>query len=141
MCLYRLAHGCTFMTGDLFGVAESTAHVIFIEVCKAIVSKMYDKFVYLPRNIEFEGWRKELQNSLENWKFPCVGPWDGFHVFVSTKLNNFYSFKKRYSVTIMDLNVALSFSVISSSGSSNLLGLFSFSLSFSFLKSCSYSFA
>ena len=30
LCLYRLAHGCTFLTvGDLFGVAESTAHIIF----------------------------------------------------------------------------------------------------------------
>ena len=63
ICLYRLAHGCTFMTtGDLFGVAESTAHVIFIEVCKAIVLKMYDEFVYLPKNVE--EWRKELENFL-----------------------------------------------------------------------------
>ena len=30
ICLYRLAHGCTYSTvGDLFGVAESTASVIF----------------------------------------------------------------------------------------------------------------
>ena len=28
--------------------------------------------------------------------FPCVGAWDGFHVYVSTKLKNFYSYKKRY---------------------------------------------
>ena len=83
ICLYRLAHGCILMTtGDLFGVVESTAHVIFIEVCKAIVLKMYDEFVYLPKNVE--EWRKELQN---------------------------------------------------------LLGLFSISLSFSFLKSCSESLA
>ena len=39
ICLYRLAHGCTYSTaGDLFGVAESTATVIFNEVCKALVS-------------------------------------------------------------------------------------------------------
>ena len=38
LCLYRLAHGCTcFTVGDLFGDAESTAHIIFQEVCKAIV--------------------------------------------------------------------------------------------------------
>ena len=38
LCLYRLAHGCTFVTaGDLFGVAESTAQVIFQDVCKVIV--------------------------------------------------------------------------------------------------------
>ena len=100
LCLYRLAHGCTFLTvGDLFGVAESTAHCIFHDVCKAIVECLYDKFVYLPRNLD--EWNQELRNFLENWEFPCVGAWDGFHVYISTKLKNFYSFKKRYSVTNM----------------------------------------
>ena len=33
ICLYRLAHGCTFLTvGDLFGAAAPTAHCIFQEV-------------------------------------------------------------------------------------------------------------
>ena len=53
LCLYRLAHGCTFLTvGDLFGVAESTAQVIFQDFCKAIVGCLYDRLVYLPRNLE-----------------------------------------------------------------------------------------
>ena len=100
LCLYRLAHGCTFFTvGDLFGVKESTAHSIFQDVCKAIVQCLYDKFVYLPRNID--EWSQELKHFLENWEFPCVGAWDGFHIYISTKLKNFYSFKKRYSVTNM----------------------------------------
>ena len=35
ICLYRLAHGYTYSTvGDLFGITESTASVIFNEVCK-----------------------------------------------------------------------------------------------------------
>ena len=39
ICLYRLAHGSTYSTvGDLFGVAESTASVIFNQVCKILVS-------------------------------------------------------------------------------------------------------
>ena len=51
ICLYRLAHGCTYSTvGYLFGVAESTASVIFNQVCKILVSNLYDRFVYLPRN-------------------------------------------------------------------------------------------
>jgi len=38
LCLYKLPHGCTNLTvGDLFGVAESTAHIIFPNICKAIV--------------------------------------------------------------------------------------------------------
>ena len=100
LCLYRLAHGCTFLTvGDLFGVAAPTAHCIFMEVCKTIVKTLYDRFVFLPRTPE--EWTNELQKFLENWEFPCVGAWDGFHVYVSTNLKNFYSYKKRYSVTNM----------------------------------------
>jgi hypothetical protein len=100
ICLYRLAHGCTYNTvGDLFGVAESTAAVIFNEVCKILVSAFYDQFVKLPR--DSSEWKQELRNFLENWEFPCVGAWDGFHVYISTKLKNYFSFKKRYSVSCM----------------------------------------
>ncbi|CAH3030183.1 unnamed protein product [Porites evermanni] len=87
ICLYRLAHGYTYSTvGDLFGVAESTASVIFNQVCKILVSTLYDRF-------------QGFESFLENWEFPCVGAWDGFHVYVSTKLKNYFSFKKRYSVS------------------------------------------
>ena len=100
ICLYRLAYGCTYSTvGDLFGVAESTASVIFNQVCKIPVSTLYDRCVYLPRNRA--EWKHELESFLENWEFPCVGAWDGFHVYVSTKLKNYFSFKKRYSVSSM----------------------------------------
>lgn len=100
ICLYRLAHGCTFLTvGDLFGVAAPTAHCIFMDVCKAIVKNLYDRFILFPRTSE--EWKQEMQAFLENWEFPCVGAWDGFHVYVSTALKNFYSYKKRYSVTNM----------------------------------------
>ena len=100
LCLYRLAHGCTFLSvGDLFGVAESTAHSIFQDVCTAIVKYLYDILVFSPRNLE--EWSHELQSFLENWGFPCVGAWDGFQVHVSTQLKNFYSYKKRYAVTNM----------------------------------------
>ena len=100
ICLYRLAHGCTYSTvGDLFGVAESTATVIFNEVCKTLVSAFYDQFVDLPTDTA--EWKEELRNFLENWEFPCVGAWDGFHVYVCTKLKNYFSFKKRYSVSCM----------------------------------------
>ena len=85
ICLYRLAHGCTYDTiGDLFGVAPSTAAVIFNKVCKVLVSTLYDRSVYLPRNTD--EWIHELEKFLEDWEFPCVGAWDGFHVYISTKL-------------------------------------------------------
>ena len=98
ICLYRLAHGCTYSTvGDLFAVAESTASVIFNQVCKILVSTLYDRFVCLPRNSA--EWKQELESFLEKWEFPCVGALDGFHVYVSTKLTNYFNFKKRYSVS------------------------------------------
>ena len=65
---------------------------------------MYDNFVALPKN-EKE-WKAELTLFLEDWEFPCVGAWDGFHVYVNCHLKNFFSFKKRYSVTNMGLMAA-----------------------------------
>ena len=100
LTLYRLAHGCSYTTvGDLFGVAPSTACTIFNHVIRCIVQALYDDYVVLPRNEE--EWKNELNAFLENWEFPCVGAWDGFHVYISCNLKNFFSFKKRYSVTNM----------------------------------------
>jgi hypothetical protein len=48
-----------------------------------------------------EEWSHELKGFIENGEFPCVGAWDGFHVYVSTTLKICYSFKKRYSVSNM----------------------------------------
>ena len=46
ICLYRLAHGCTYSTvGDLFGVAESTASVIFNQALQLHADlSVYPKF-------------------------------------------------------------------------------------------------
>ena len=95
ICSYGLAHGCTFNTiGDLFGVAAPTVAVVFNEVCKVHIHILYDRFVYLPRNTH--EWIQELESFLEDWEFPCVGAWDRFHIFVCSKLKNYFSFKKRY---------------------------------------------
>ena len=100
LTLYRLAHGCSYTTvGDLFGVAPSTACTIFNHVIRCIVQALYDDYMVLPRNEE--EWKNEINAFLENWEFPCVGAWDGFHVYISCNLKNFFSFKKRYSVTNM----------------------------------------
>ena len=40
---------------------------------------------------------------MENYEFPCVGAWDGFHVHVSTDLKNHFSFKNKYTITSMGL--------------------------------------
>ena len=71
----------------------------FNEVCRVLVAKFYDRYVYLPRTDD--EWEAELRGFLENYGFPCVGAWDGFHVQWTTKLKNHYSFKKKYTVNNM----------------------------------------
>ena len=59
---------------------------------------MYDEYVKLP-----DDWEVELRGFLENYEFPCVGVWDGFHVYIESKLKSYFSFKKRYSMSNMGL--------------------------------------
>ena len=100
LTVYRLAHRCPYSTvGDSFGVAPSTACTIFNSVINVIVQSMYDDLVTLPQSDE--EWKKALTSFIEDWEFPCVGAWDGFHVYINCHLKNFFSFKKRYSVTNM----------------------------------------
>ena len=90
---YRLAHGCTFtVLEDLFGESLENCCVIFNKVCRVLVSKMYDQYVKLPETDD--EWEMELKGFLENYKFPCIGAWDGFHVFISSNLKNHFNFKK-----------------------------------------------
>ena len=59
---------------------------------------MYDAFVVSPKN-QAE-WETELKNFIENYEFPCVGAWNGFHnIYVCSKLKSYFSFKKRYTVS------------------------------------------
>ena len=48
-------------------------------------------------------WKAELKGFLENYNFPCVGAWDGFYVYVSSKLKSCFSFKKRYCMSNLGL--------------------------------------
>ena len=97
---YRYAHGVSFHTiGDLFGISKELACTIFNKTSRAIVFHLYDEFVKLPTTED--EWQEELKGFIENYGFPCVAAWDGFHIYVSTRLKQFYSFKKRYTVTNM----------------------------------------
>ena len=40
---------------------------------------------------------------MENYELPCAGAWDGFHVYISSKLKSYFSFKKRYTMTNLSL--------------------------------------
>ena len=69
---------------DLFGVSISAAIQAFNKVICLLVVKIFDAYVRLPI-IEDES-ETELPGFIENYEFPCVRPWDGFHVCVSSKL-------------------------------------------------------
>ena len=66
-------------------------------VCRVLVSRLYDRHVRLPETEE--EWEKETRGFIENYEFPCIGAWDGFHVYVSTMMKKYYSYKKRYTMT------------------------------------------
>ena len=102
LTIYRLGHGCSFSTvADLFGVSISLAELTFNNVTRVLVAKMYDSYVTLPQNTQ--EWTEDVKSFIENYEFPCVGAWDGFHVYVSSKIKSFFSFKKRYSMSNLAL--------------------------------------
>lgn len=102
LTLYRLAHGCSFSTlEDVFGWSIPTNDQTFNHVCRVLVQRLYDRYVRLPETDE--EWITEIKGFIENYEFPCIGAWDGFHVYISSNLKSYFSFKKRYSISNMGL--------------------------------------
>ena len=100
--LYRVAHGCSLSTlEDVFGWSIPTNDKTFNYVCRVLVQRLYDRYIRLPETEE--EWTAEIKGFTENYEFPCVGAWDGFHVYVSSQLKSYFSFKKRYSISNMGL--------------------------------------
>ena len=62
---------------------------------------LYDRYVPLPTTDE--EWQSKVRVFLENCEFPCVGAWDGFHVYINNQLKNYFSFKKRCSMMNLGL--------------------------------------
>ena len=79
----------------------SLAEQVFASVSRELIRNLFTEFVKIPNTKEER--RQEASGFIENYGFPCIGAWDGFHVYVSTKLKNFYSFKKRYTISNMGL--------------------------------------
>ena len=48
---------------------------------------MSNDYIKLPTSDE--EWKDELKDLIENFEFPCISAWDGFHVYISSKLKNF----------------------------------------------------
>ena len=66
-----------------------------------MVVSLYDRYVRLSTT--GKEWQNEIRGFLENYEFPCVGAWDGFHVYINSQLKNHFSFKERYSMTNLGL--------------------------------------
>ena len=62
---------------------------------------LYDELVKILQTEE--EWVNEFKFFMENYEFPCVGAWDGFHVHVSTHLKHHFNFKNYYTITSMEL--------------------------------------
>ena len=102
LTIYKLAHGCTFMViGDVFGISKSLATQTFNHVVMELVVNLFDEYVKMPSTKQ--EWINEIKSFIENYEFPCIGAWNGFHVYVYSKLKNNYNFKHRYSVSNMGL--------------------------------------
>ena len=94
LTIYRMGTGCTYSTlSDLFGVSVSAASTFFNKICRLMVVSLYDRYVRLPTTDE--EWQNEIRGFLENHKFPCVGAWAGFHVYIKSQLKNYFNFKKK----------------------------------------------
>lgn len=50
-------------------------------MCRVLVQRLYDQQVKLPET-ELE-LMTEIKGLIGNYESPCVGPWDGFHVYIS----------------------------------------------------------
>ena len=64
-----------------------------------LVATLFDRYVHMPKTDD--EW--EVRGFLENYEFSCFAAWDGIHVYVSSKLKNYFSFKKRYIVINLGL--------------------------------------
>ena len=102
LTIYRMTHSCSLkVLKDLFGVSQSLATVIFNKVIRVMVITLYKEFAHLSASED--EWRNECKNFLENYEFPCIGAWDGFHVQAATSLKNYCSIKNKYTITSMGL--------------------------------------
>ena len=95
--LYRLAHEVTYtILEDVFGILKESRRVFFNKVISLIVAYFYDEYVKLPETDE--QWEVEVHGFIENYGFPAVGAWDGFHIHVNLQLKANFSFKKKCMV-------------------------------------------
>ena len=103
---YRLAHWLTYtILEDVFGISEELGCVFFNKVICLIVAYFYDKYMKLPETDE--QWEVGVRGFIENYGFPAVDAWDGFHIHVNSQLKANFSFKKKVYGEQLGFNLAL----------------------------------
>ena len=102
LIIYRLATGRSCKTlAALFSLSVPSVNEFFSKICRISVGTLYDKYVRLPE--AKAEWGAEVKGFLENYEFPWVSAWNGFHVYVNSNLQSYFGFKKRYSMTNLGL--------------------------------------
>ena len=88
-------HGVTYtVLADVFGISKESECVFLNKVIRLTVAFFYDEYVKLPETDE--EWEVEVCGFIENYGFPAVGAWNGFHIHVIPQLKANFSFKKVY---------------------------------------------
>ena len=64
---------------------------------RLLVARLYK--VHVRLTLREEECKLELPRFIENFEFSWGGAWDDFHIYVYSKLKQFYRFKKRYTMT------------------------------------------
>ena len=100
LTLYRVGHSCTYpVVVDIFGNTEPLFVKFFIMFAisrlPGCITKTYICLVLTMAS--------RTTSFIENCKFPCAGTWNGLHIYTTTKQEQYCVFKKRYSVSNMEL--------------------------------------
>ena len=57
---------------------------------------MNDDYVKLPSSSD--EWETQFRAFIKSYEFPCVGAWDGFHVYAFSKIKSYVSFSPRKGI-------------------------------------------
>lgn len=100
-----MATGDSFQTiAFSYRLGHSTVQSIVLEVCYAIILKLKEKCLPMPRE---EDWKTISNEFWEIWNFPyCIGALDGKHVVIETPPSSgslHFNYKKTFSIVLMAL--------------------------------------
>ena len=99
-----LATGETFRSLHYqFRISERAISYIVSQVCGAIVDKLGEKYIVLPKTEE--EWLQVSELFETRWQFPhCIGAIDGKHIMIQPPVGSgseFYNYKKNFSIILL----------------------------------------